>query len=313
MKRMAILGAVAAMTAGSSALAQNSGYAHFGAVSDTIRINGNTVFNSGDYTYELRVRVANGSPLGNVITEQRNALEDKAMALSSGQYACSVCGSTTGDFAGSIVPPIGGRWIHLTYVRSGSALRLYIDGSIVDSRIASFCFGDIPYSVMSLGMFTYNVECCPTTYPSFLGDLDWIRISAGARYTTNFTPPLECDVISDASTQLLLKFNEPAGTATLVDESPNHFICDVGVPVYPGVTATSPTLGNTIDGFPACRPPCDGDITHNGTVDGVDLALILATWGTNGAQGGLYCDVNHDGIVNGSDLAIVLGAWGPCP
>jgi hypothetical protein len=148
--------------------------------------------------------------------------------------------------------------------------------------------------------------------PSFLGDLDWIRISAGARYTVDFTPPYECEITSDAQTQLLLKFNEPAGTATLVDESPNHFVCDVGVPVAKGVTATSPTLGNTAGGFPACGPVCDSDIDQSHATDGIDLAIVLARWGTNPTDYPL-ADCNHDGIVNGPDLAIVLGGWGTCP
>ena len=50
---------------------------------------------------------------------------------------------------------------------------------------------------------------------------------------------------------------------------------------------------------------------ESGTVDGVDLAAILATWGTDG---GKYprADVDGSGVVDGADLAIVLGDWGPC-
>jgi hypothetical protein len=59
-------------------------------------------------------------------------------------------------------------------------------------------------------------------------------------------------------------------------------------------------------------PSCAADITRNGLVDGVDLAIILATWGTNGNKGGVNSDVNGDGIVNGTDLATVLGTWGIC-
>ena len=56
---------------------------------------------------------------------------------------------------------------------------------------------------------------------------------------------------------------------------------------------------------------CDGDVIESGTVDGVDLAAILATWGTDG---GKYprADVDGSGVVDGADLAIVLGDWGPC-
>jgi Sulfatase-modifying factor enzyme 1/Lectin C-type domain len=58
--------------------------------------------------------------------------------------------------------------------------------------------------------------------------------------------------------------------------------------------------------------PCPGDISGNHAVDGVDLAALLGTWGTNG-QGEYNCDIDNDGIVGGTDLTIILGGWGPCP
>ena len=58
--------------------------------------------------------------------------------------------------------------------------------------------------------------------------------------------------------------------------------------------------------------PCPGDINQNGTVDAVDLAMVLTSWGTSGSD---YprADVNHDGVVNGPDLGALLGGWGICP
>jgi formylglycine-generating enzyme required for sulfatase activity len=55
---------------------------------------------------------------------------------------------------------------------------------------------------------------------------------------------------------------------------------------------------------------CPGDVIPSGTVNGTDLAEVLALWGTSGAGSG--ADVNGDGMVNGQDLASVLGGWGPC-
>jgi formylglycine-generating enzyme required for sulfatase activity len=58
--------------------------------------------------------------------------------------------------------------------------------------------------------------------------------------------------------------------------------------------------------------PCPADITGNGLVNGADLGLMLAAWGSDGSeQPG--ADINADGIVNGADLAFVIGAFGPCP
>ncbi len=73
------------------------------------------------------------------------------------------------------------------------------------------------------------------------------------------------------------------------------------------------TLGDVDDdGVPdVCDDPCPADLTDNGLVNGADLGLVLAAWGTNGAdQAG--SDINADGIVNGADLGLLLAAWGPC-
>lgn len=192
---------------------------------------------------------------------------------------------------------------------------LFIDGALDQEwPTLTTCVGNWQDSWMSIGMFRNGAGwCCPSdAIPSFLGDLDWIRISAGARYTSAFTPPFECEVAADAQTQLLLKFNEPASVSSLIDESSSHFVCNLGVPVSPGVVATSPTLGDTIDGFPSCSPPCVGDVSGNGLVDAVDLAAILVSWGTDGT-GKFDTDINDDGLVTGADLALVLTDWGACP
>jgi hypothetical protein len=49
-----------------------------------------------------------------------------------------------------------------------------------------------------------------------------------------------------------------------------------------------------------------GDINRDGIVNGIDLAYILADWGTANPRS----DLNHDGIVNGSDLGSLLTYWG---
>lgn len=291
------------------------GYARFAATSDTIRIQGNTVFNQGDFTYEMRIRFAPGAALGHVISEQRDTFEDKTLKFAAnGGYSASGCGETaTGDITGTLPGFPASQWMHLAYVHQGANLRFYVNGSLVMTRQQAFCYADRSDSWMSLGMFRYGAGWIPTgALPSFLGDLDWIRVSSGARYTANFNPPYECEVDADAATQLLLKFNEPAGSTLLTDEGPGRFLCELGVPVAPGVTATSPTLGNTDGAFPACRPPCPGDVDGSRVVNGIDLAVVLANWGVPSPK---YpnADTNGDGSVDGIDLATVLAGWGACP
>ena len=57
---------------------------------------------------------------------------------------------------------------------------------------------------------------------------------------------------------------------------------------------------------------CPADIDRNNFVDGVDLAIILSKWGTNGGKDYPGADVDGSGIVDGGDLAQVLNSWGPC-
>jgi hypothetical protein len=51
------------------------------------------------------------------------------------------------------------------------------------------------------------------------------------------------------------------------------------------------------------------DINSDGTVDGMDLAALLAAWGpcvTASCSG----DINDDDTVDGTDLSALLAAWG---
>jgi 1,4-alpha-glucan branching enzyme len=53
-------------------------------------------------------------------------------------------------------------------------------------------------------------------------------------------------------------------------------------------------------------PPNPADLNGDGQVNGSDLAILLASWGT----GNVVADINDDGTVNAADLGAVLGAWG---
>ena len=50
-----------------------------------------------------------------------------------------------------------------------------------------------------------------------------------------------------------------------------------------------------------------GDLNGNGTVNGVDLGILLAAWGS--CSGCCNPDLNHDSSVDGVDLGILLANW----
>jgi thermitase len=47
------------------------------------------------------------------------------------------------------------------------------------------------------------------------------------------------------------------------------------------------------------------DLDGDGIVDGTDLAILLAAWGTAGTA----ADINRDGVVDGTDLTTMLARW----
>ncbi|MEE2682122.1 MAG: DVUA0089 family protein [Planctomycetota bacterium] len=55
----------------------------------------------------------------------------------------------------------------------------------------------------------------------------------------------------------------------------------------------------------ACNPNCPADLDHDGSINGGDLAMILAEWGRSGCT-----DLDRDGTTNGKDLAMLLSTWG---
>jgi hypothetical protein len=62
----------------------------------------------------------------------------------------------------------------------------------------------------------------------------------------------------------------------------------------------------------ALPPACIGDITHDDTVDVIDLLELLAMWGP--CTPGIACvhDLDESAEVDVADLLALLAAWGPC-
>ncbi|MCH2161516.1 MAG: hypothetical protein MK085_06540 [Phycisphaerales bacterium] len=65
---------------------------------------------------------------------------------------------------------------------------------------------------------------------------------------------------------------------------------------------TSPEIDAVADVAPT--PPSE-DLNGDGSVDGVDLGLMLAAWGTDDA----VADLDGSGLVDGGDLGLLFAAW----
>lgn len=57
---------------------------------------------------------------------------------------------------------------------------------------------------------------------------------------------------------------------------------------------------------------CPADLSGDGLITGIDLAMLLGQWGacpTKGGPGSCPADLDGNGLVNGIDLALLLAAW----
>lgn len=73
----------------------------------------------------------------------------------------------------------------------------------------------------------------------------------------------------------------------------------------PGTATTSASTSLAAAGTRVTRP---GDVNADGTVNGLDLGILLGSWGPVAA--GNPADIDGDGTVNGIDLGVLVGNWG---
>lgn len=95
----------------------------------------------------------------------------------------------------------------------------------------------------------------------------------------------------------------PGGTRMVLSRSTNN-----NDPAVHDLPAWNNIPANELLPIGEDRPDCDADLDGDDMVNGADLGVLLARWGTdNGAA-----DLNQDGVVNGADLGELLSAWGNC-
>lgn len=99
----------------------------------------------------------------------------------SGLFA-SFAGTAWDIFGATVGPLFDGTSRHWAVVRKGSSLKFFNHGvQQSDTDIGSSSFREVNTGDMVIGG--------QTTSGNFFGNLDEIRVSKGALYTTNFTPP----------------------------------------------------------------------------------------------------------------------------
>jgi hypothetical protein len=179
-------------------------------------------FGTGDFTMECWVYPINTSNYRTFVST-RDALEGCFLGLND-DVAYPLVANKTVAIATSTIAVAYNAWSHVAVSRSGSTLRLFVNGVVGATATNATNFAS---SVARIGTTDPNLAY---TYQGSIQDL---RITKGvARYTENFTPP-----------GLL-------GKLYAIDQQGEHHLTWYGTPVYgdPGPIAHGDSYAMTLDG-----------------------------------------------------------------
>jgi hypothetical protein len=212
----------------------------FSNSTDTISVAGNPV-GSTQVTYEATVEFNSTSysgPSGGwIFNAWQFGSQEESMGIVNGgiiqSYAYDLNSTALQSSLSSVTT---GTWYDLAYVYDGSQERLYIDGTLEASRSAS---GNIR-SGNSVTSAVGAIFRDGFTNPSFLGEIQSLRISDVARYFGNsYANTTYGDFSDDSSTLLLYDFDSAPTGNTITDLSGNGHTGTLGTG-FQG--ATSPTF-----------------------------------------------------------------------
>ena len=100
-------------------------------------------------------------------------------------------------------------WHHLAVTRSGTTVRLFVNGTLEDTDTYTFTAGQ--QSTIKIGSFSDGSL-------AFNGWIDEVRISNTARYTASFTPTT-APFQNDSNTLLLMHMDSTDATTTFIDDN----------------------------------------------------------------------------------------------
>ncbi|MSR17765.1 MAG: hypothetical protein EXS00_01120 [Phycisphaerales bacterium] len=201
---------------------------------------------------------------------------------------------TIGDssFASNSCTGAGGGGVYITASATTLANCIFWSNT-GNSTVAN---NQIMFASGTIGVTYSTVQGGYTGVGNLSTDPLFVSLALGDLHLTDLSPGID----SGANASV------PSGTVTDRDGAPRFVdvpgIIDTGVGTPPMVDR-----GCYEKQVPP-PPPCIADLSSDGAVNGLDLALLLGQWGSVGSG-----DINGDGSIDGGDLGMMLAAWGACP
>lgn len=143
-------------------------------------------FGAGDFTVEGWFRFLVKTNNQALVTQWGTVPAANGFALYITGGALWFFTTVSADVSFTWVPTLG-QWYHIAADRSGTTLRLYIDGAVVATNASAS--GTLNNSTQALALGALGVTDAFPTF-DFNGQMDEIRITTGlAQYAGAFTPP----------------------------------------------------------------------------------------------------------------------------
>lgn len=231
---------------------------------------------SGDFTVEAWARVDGGAGMRRTAVASQDYFTGGLtrrgylfLARENDTWECwTGAGTEYVVFEGPAVRP--GKWTHLALVRQGLGFAFYVDGQLADSiGISTFIPNNRQPLTIGCGLGTLNEP-----HNFFPGAVDEVRVWSGARSQQQILALMNTAPSAQDSTLMgWWRLDEGAGLEAK-DSAPAGGLTHGARSVGSGWFAT---FG------PGAPPPpasaCPTDMSGDGLVNSVDLALLLGTWG----------------------------------
>jgi Concanavalin A-like lectin/glucanases superfamily len=231
----------------------------------TVQNTGSLNFSSGNFTIEAWIYLTSAATSRGIITKDWTSgitYMTWGLYINGSGYLVFTIGSGTSsssgaqDFASSTVPSTN-TWNHISVVKSGTTITLYLNGINIYSATQTGTIGG------STNNIRIGADNNPSSY--FPGYISNVRVVSSALYTSNFTPSITPYTTTSTSNTILLTCNQNQFISANASVS-NTGITTGGTPQVQPFSPFNPTAAysNTVVG---------GSMYFNGSTD----SLLLPT------------------------------------
>lgn len=200
-----------------------------------------------------------------------------------------------------------GKWMHVAVVKSGTNIKLYINGQMANATVTGNVAAAPLPNVTNIGVLAYNggsgYNITGGSY--FLGDIDQIRVWNTAKNISEISTNMFVETSGNES-DLVASYNFNQGVANGINTVSS--LLDNSVNAYNGTLngfASTGTTSNFVVGFvPSISAAGNATIVSTGNTLQLSNGLTGGTWASSNTS---YATVNAAGLVTGvADGSVII-------